>query len=153
MSLVDHKLTHQPRDPNFRAKVEASFARQQAMQTLGISMTALSPGHVEFGMPFAKAFTQQHGYIHAGIITTALDSACGYAALSLMVPEAEVLTVEFKSNFLAPAAGDRFEIVADVKKSGRTITVSEADAFAVTDKGRRLVASMTATLMAIVADR
>ncbi|MGH1480093.1 MAG: PaaI family thioesterase [Geminicoccales bacterium] len=141
----------EPRDPDFRDRVGASFARQQAMHTLGIRIKTLAAGAIELEMPFADALTQQHGFIHAGIMTTALDSACGYAAFSLMGKEAEVLTVEFKTNLLAPASGDLFSFRGEVVKSGRTLTVCEAKAFAITGETEKLVATMTGTLMAIQA--
>src|SRR5215471_17374309 len=97
-----------PQDPDFDRRVRASFARQQVMATLGIEMSRLSPGEVELTMPYAAAYTQQHGFVHAGVIATALDSACGYAAFSLMPADASVLTVEFKTSLLSPARGDRF---------------------------------------------
>jgi uncharacterized protein (TIGR00369 family) len=100
-------------------------------------------------MAYDAAYSQQHGFTHAGIISAALDSACGYAAFSLMAPDAAVLTVEFKTNLLAPASGERFLFRAHVVKPGRTLTVCEAQAFAVTDKGERLIATMTGTLMAV----
>jgi uncharacterized protein (TIGR00369 family) len=100
-------------------------------------------------MPYNPAYTQQHGFMHAGIISAALDSACGYAAFSLMPAEAAVLTVEFKTNLIAPAKGERFSFRAYVIKPGRTLTVCEARAFAMQDCEERLVATMTGTLMAI----
>jgi uncharacterized protein (TIGR00369 family) len=100
-------------------------------------------------MPYAAAYTQQHGFIHAGIITTALDTACGYAAFSLMPDNAAVLTVEFKTNLLAPARGDYFLFRAHVVKPGRTITVCDAQAFAIEGGKEKLVATMTGTLMAL----
>ena len=125
------------------------------MATLGIRIVSLSPGAIVFEMPFDTRFTQQDGFLHAGIVSTALDSACGYAALSLMAPDAEVLTVEFKSNFLAPARGELFVFRAEVLKPGRTLTVSEAKAFGVVEPGdnaeEKLIASMTATLMTMPA--
>jgi uncharacterized protein (TIGR00369 family) len=96
-----------PRDPDFDRRVRESFARQQVMVTLGIEISRRSAGDIELTMPFAAAYTQQHGFIHAGIIATVPDSACGYAAFSLMPPNAGVLTVEFKISLLAPARGDR----------------------------------------------
>jgi uncharacterized protein (TIGR00369 family) len=87
--------------------------------------------------------------MHAGVISTAMDSACGYAAFTLMSADAAVLSVEFKANFLAPAAGERFEIVADVVKPGRTISVVNGEAFAVSGEERKLIATMTATIMAV----
>jgi uncharacterized protein (TIGR00369 family) len=100
-------------------------------------------------MPYAAAYTQQHGFIHAGIVATALDSACGYAVFSLMPEDAAVLTIEFKLNLLAPARGDRFVFRGRVVKPGRTITVAEARAFALTGEEEKLMATMTGTLMAL----
>lgn len=142
-------MTFQPKDPGYDRRVRASFARQQAMATLGIAIARLAPGEIEFAMPYNVAYTQQHGFVHAGIVATALDSACGYAAFSLMPAEAAVLTAEFKTNFLAPAKGDRFLFRAHVIKPGRTLTVCEARAYAVNAAGERLIATMTATLMAV----
>src|SRR6185437_8259195 len=88
--------------PNFEERVRASFARQQAMATIGAALTLVRPGTVEIEMPYSDALTQQHGFLHAGIISAALDSACGYAAYSVMPEEASVLTIEFKVNLLAP---------------------------------------------------
>jgi uncharacterized protein (TIGR00369 family) len=139
----------QAQDPNFRERVLASFARQQVMATLGIEMVHLEPGEVRLTMPSNPAFTQQHGFMHAGIITTALDSACGYAAFSLMPADAAVLTVEFKTNLLAPAKGERFVFRAEVIKPGRTLTICEARALALEGSKEKLVATMTGTLMAV----
>jgi uncharacterized protein (TIGR00369 family) len=139
-----------PKDPNFADRVRASFARQRVMQTLGVEIVNLKPGMVELSMPFLPEFTQQHGFVHAGIIATVLDSACGYAAFSLMPADAAVLTVEFKTNLIAPAKGEQFIFRAHVLKPGKTLTVSDARAFAL-DRSRqeRLIASMTGTLMAV----
>jgi uncharacterized protein (TIGR00369 family) len=139
----------EPKDPHFEARVKASFARQQTMNTLGIEITGLRAGEIELRMPQMPAYTQQHGFTHAGIIATALDSACGYAAFSLMPEDAAVLTVEFKTNLLAPARGEYFMFRARVVKPGRTITVCECHAFAVESGQERLVATMTGTLMAL----
>lgn len=141
----------QPRDPHFDSRVRASFARQNAMAELGVRITALAPGALTFEMPFDARFTQHHGFMHAGAITTALDSACGYAAFTLMDANAEVLTVEFKANFLAPAKAELFRIRAEVLKPGRSITVCEAKAYGVTAGAEKLIASMTGTLMALTA--
>jgi uncharacterized protein (TIGR00369 family) len=139
-----------PVDPNFADRVRASFAKQQVMRTLGIEILRLEPGEIELNMPFALAYTQQNGFMHAGIITTALDSACGYAAFSLMPADAAVLTVEFKTNLLAPAKGERFTFRAQVVKPGRTLTVCDARAYAFDRGGKqRLIATMTGTLMAL----
>jgi uncharacterized protein (TIGR00369 family) len=143
-------MPFQPQDPNFQQRVRASFARQQVMQTLGVEILRLEPGEIELSMPHDPAYTQQHGFMHAGILAAALDSACGYAAFSLMPADAAVLTVEFKTNLLAPARGDRFFFRARVVKPGKTLTVCEAQAFAVAGSGERLVASMTGTLIALL---
>jgi uncharacterized protein (TIGR00369 family) len=143
-------MTFQPKDPNFADRVRASFARQRMMQTLGVEIARLAPGEIELTMPYGVAFTQQHGFIHAGVMATVLDSACGYAAFSLMPADAAVLTVEFKINLLAPAKGERFLFRAQVVKPGRTLTVSDGRAFAVEDGGsEKLIATMNGTLMAV----
>jgi uncharacterized protein (TIGR00369 family) len=140
----------QPKDQNFRERVRASFARQRVMGTLGIEIVHLEPGEVHLAMLPNPAYTQQHGFTHAGIMTTALDSACGYAAFTLMPADAAVLTVEFKTNLLAPAAGDKFLFRAHVIKPGRTLTICEAQALALSEGSReKLVATMTGTLMAV----
>jgi uncharacterized protein (TIGR00369 family) len=138
-----------PKDANFEARVRTSFARQTAMATLGIEITDIKPGEVVLRMPYDAAYAQQHGFIHAGIITTALDSACGYAAFSLMADDAAILTVEFKTNLIAPARGEYFLFRAGVVKPGRTITVCDAQAFAIEGGKEKLVATMTGTLMAL----
>jgi uncharacterized protein (TIGR00369 family) len=142
-------MTFEPKDPNFAERVRASFARQRMMQTLGVEIARVAPGEIELAMPYGAAFTQQHGFIHAGVIATVLDSACGYAAFSLMPAEAAVLTVEFKTNLLAPAKGERFLFRAHVVKPGRTLTVSDGRAFAIDNGAERLVATMNGTLMAV----
>jgi uncharacterized protein (TIGR00369 family) len=139
----------QPQDSNFRERTRSSFARQQVMVTLGIEMVHVEPGEVHLTMPPNSAYTQQHGFMHAGIITTALDSACGYAAFSLMPADAAVLTVEFKTNLLAPAKGERFVFRAHVVKPGRTLTICDARALAIEGSKEKLIATMTGTLMAI----
>ena len=119
------------------------------MLTLGIEIVRIEPGEIELAMPYNRAYTQQDGYMHAGIMTTALDSACGYAAFSLMPADAAVLTVEFKTNLIAPAKGQTFSFRARVVKPGKTLTVCEARAFAIGNGEERLVATMTGTLIAI----
>jgi uncharacterized protein (TIGR00369 family) len=139
----------QAKDPQFRSRVEASFNQQQVMKTLGVKIVNLQPGEIELMMPYAAAYTQHHGFLHAGIIATVLDSACGYAAFSLVPNDAAMLTVEFKTNLLAPARGERFIFRGKVVKAGRTITVCDAQAFGVDGGEERLVATMTGTLMAL----
>jgi uncharacterized protein (TIGR00369 family) len=139
---------YEPKDLHFEERVRASFGRQQAMSTLDIKIMRLQPGAIELGMPFLPQFTQQHGFVHAGVISTALDSACGYAAFSLKAADLAVLTVEFKINLLAPAAGEYFRFHAAVIKPGRTLTVCEAHAVAHKGGASKLIATMTGTLMA-----
>lgn len=136
-------------DNNFQQRVKDSFARQQAMATLGIQLQSVEAGRVVLAMPYQGTLTQQHGFLHAGIISTALDSACGYAAFSLMPTDAAVLSIEFKVNLLSPARGQHFRFEAEVLKPGRTITVAEGKAYALQDDKKKLIASMTASLMAV----
>jgi uncharacterized protein (TIGR00369 family) len=123
-----------PKDPQFETRVRDALGRQEAMRTLAIEIARLEPGEITLTMPYAAAYTQQQGFVHAGILATALDSACGGAAFSLMPDDAAILTVEFKLNLLAPARGDRFVFQAEVVKPGRTLTVCEAQAFAVSGR-------------------
>ena len=138
-------------DPNYEERVRASFARQNAMKTLGAELTVVRPGTIEIEMPFSKALTQQHGFLHAGVISTALDSACGYAAFSMMPADAAVLTIEFKVNLLAPGKGERFLFRGSVTKPGRTIIVADGQAYAFAADGEaKLIATMTGTMMTVV---
>lgn len=138
------------RMPNFESKVRASFANQQIMSTLGASLEHVAPGVAEISLPFDTALTQQHGYLHAGIITTIVDNACGYAALSLMKADATVLTIEYKVNFLSPAVGTHFLARGEVIRAGRTITVCRGEVFAMSkERGRKVVATMQATMIAV----
>jgi len=139
----------EPKNPDYLKVATATFERQQAMRALGISIARLEPGEVDLSMPYSADFTQQNGFVHAGIITAGLDSACGIAAFTLMPQGSDVLTVEFKTNLLAPAKGDRFAFRAHVVKPGRTLTVCEARAFAETGGVETLIATMTGTLMAL----
>ena len=115
-------------DPQFESRVRASFERQPAMTTLGATLASVRPGEVVLRMAHRPELTQQHGFIHAGMLSAALDSACGYAAFSLMPADAAVLTIEFKVNLLAPALGPRFRFEGRVVKPGRTISVVEGRA-------------------------
>lgn len=138
-----------PPDPDFAARVRASYERQAAMRTLGATLAAVEPGRVAIELPWAEALTQQHGFLHAGMVATALDSACGYAGFSLMQPDAAVLTIEYKINLMAPAKGERFRMEGVVVKPGRTITVAEGRAYAIDGGREKLIATMSATLMAV----
>jgi uncharacterized protein (TIGR00369 family) len=140
----------EPKNPDYRAVATATFAAQPAMRTLGISIARLEPGEVDLTMAYSADLTQQNGFVHAGIITAGLDNACGIAAFTLMPAGADILTVEFKTNLLAPAMGKRFLFRATVVKPGRTLTFCEARAYAEQDGSETLVASMTGTLMAVM---
>ncbi len=130
-------------------RVQESFALQGAMQTLGAQITHLAAGAVDIGLDWAPGLTQQHGFIHAGMLSAALDSACGYAGFSLMPEDAGVLTIEFKINLLAPAQGQRFRCEGRVLKPGRTIVVAEGRAYAIDNGQEKLCATMQCTLMAV----
>ena len=139
-----------PKNPGYRAAAIAMFDGQPAMRTLGIVIVRLGPGEAELAMLHLPDFTQQNGFIHAGIITAGLDNACGVAAFTLMPCEADILTVEFKTTLLAPARGERFVFKAEVVKPGRTLTFCEAKAFAEHDGKTTPIATMTGTLMAML---
>jgi uncharacterized protein (TIGR00369 family) len=138
-----------PKDPDFAARVRVSFARQRIMETIGAELTRVEPGQVEITLPYQADLTQQHGFIHAGIVATILDSACGYAAFSLMPADVAVLTVEYKINLLRPAQGERLIARARVVKAGKTLTVCAGDVVAQTGESEAVVASMMGTLMAV----
>jgi uncharacterized protein (TIGR00369 family) len=139
-----------PADPGFRQRVHDSFARQGVMHTLGATLEVADAGRVVVVMPHKPELCQQHGFVHAGIVSTALDSACGYAAFSLMPADAAVLTIEFKVNLLAPARGPWFRFEGLVVKAGRTISVVEGRAWQHEAGGpESLCATMTATVMTV----
>jgi uncharacterized protein (TIGR00369 family) len=129
------------------ARVRDSLERQGMMATLGVELIAIERGRVEMALRHDERFTQQHGFLHAGAVASVLDSACGYAAYSVMPPEAEVLTVSYTINLLAPAAGQRFTVIGQVVRAGRTLVVCRGDAFA--DGADRPFAAMQATMTAL----
>jgi uncharacterized protein (TIGR00369 family) len=133
-----------------QARVRESFARQAVMATIGAEISHLAAGEVDLRLPYRADLTQQHGFLHAGIVATLADSACGYAAYSLMPAEAGVVSVEFKLNLMAPAAGEAFEARARVKKAGRTLSVVSADVFALGEGRERLIACMQGTMMTLL---
>lgn len=139
----------QPQDPDFDQRVRASFARQRVMDTIGATLSRVAPGAVDIALPFRDDLTQQHGFLHAGIVTTIVDSACGYAALSLMPPGVGILTVEYKLNLLAPASGSHLIARGRVTRPGRTITVCAGDVYAYDGEREQLVATMLATMMTV----
>ena len=137
-------------NPYFAEEIKASFAKQTIMGLIGAELSRVEPGVVEITLPYRSDLAQQHGYLHAGIVTTIADSACGYAAYSLMPPKSEVLSVEFKVNLLRPAKGEMFLAAAEVIKSGKSLTVVRADVFGLDqDGGRELVATMLGTMMCL----
>ena len=138
-----------PRDPRFEPRVRESFARQAIMQTFGALLEDIAPGRVSIRLPFRDDLTQQHGFLHAGAIAAVADSACGYAALTLMPANAGVLSIEFKVNMLAPAKGDAIIARAEVIRAGRTIMVCRADVCAVESGQEKLVAAMQGTMMTV----
>lgn len=142
-------LRLEPANSDFARRVQDSFARQGAMHTLGAELSLLEPGAVNVCLDWAPGLTQQHGFLHAGMVSAALDSACGYAGLTLMPADAAVLTIEFKINLLAPAKGQRFRMEGRVLKPGRTITVTEGRAYAIDEGREKLIATMGCTLMCV----
>ena len=146
---IDTMTVWKARDPSYEVRVRESFARQSHMATLGASIAFIAPGQVHLALPFRRQFCQQNGFMHAGAITSVADSANGYAAYTLAPPDTDVLAVEFKINLLAPAKGEGFLACAQVLRPGRTLTVCEARAFALTREAESLIATMTGTLMAL----
>ncbi len=135
------------RNPDALTRMRADFDRQGIMATLGVTVAEVAAGRVTLTLPFRPDLTQHHGFLHAGVLTTAMDSAAGFAAFTLMDADAEVLTAEFKASFLAPARGQTFRIVGDVIRSGRTLTFTEARAYA--DDTDTVIATLSATMMAV----
>ena len=137
------------KDPDFEERIRESFSNQGLLQNFGAQIVQIAPGEVELVMPFDKKLTQQDGFLHAGAITTLVDSACGYAAYSLMPADSRVLSVEFKINLLTPADGDRFLARGTVIKPGRTFTVCEGKFFTFTNGDEKLSALMQATMICV----
>lgn len=136
-------------DADAEARVRQSFARQAYMETLGAELVHVDEGEVDIALPFSERLVQQDGFLHAGVVAGATDSACGYAALTCMDAAAEVLTVEFKIHLLAPAAGEQLVARGRVIRAGRNLTVCRGDAVTVSEGRERHVATMTATLIAV----
>jgi uncharacterized protein (TIGR00369 family) len=146
MSRWDERVSG---DPEIERRVRESFARQQAMTTIGATLAAVRAGEVEIVLPFAAALTQQHGFVHAGIVAMIVDTACGYAALTVMPKDAAVLTTEFKLNLLSPANGERLRAVGRVVRPGRKLVVCLGEVFAEAGGEKKQVALMTASMMAV----
>jgi len=138
-----------PSNTNYQEDLRQGFARQRVMEKIGAYLISVEPGLVEIGLSFREDLTQQNGYLHAGIVTTIVDSACGFAAYSLMPAGSAVLTVEYKVNLMSPARGDKFIATGRVIKPGRTLTVCAGDVVAIVGEERRQVAMMQATMIRI----
>ncbi len=140
----------EPLNPEFVKQIQHSFAKQSIMLSIGATLGTIEPGIVEINLPYRKDLAQQHGYLHAGVITTIADSAAGYAAFSLMPPGSEVLSVEFKVNLVRPARGTHFLARAEVIKAGGTLTVVRSDVFGIAESGQKeLVATMQGTMIRV----
>jgi uncharacterized protein (TIGR00369 family) len=141
------KNAFEPRNPDWEAAVRDSFARQKVMRLIGAEMGVLAPGHCEIRLPFRDDLTQQNSFFHAGITGTIVDSAGGYAGLTLMPAGADVLTVEFKLNLLAPADGDLLVAEGQVLKSGRNLVITRGEVYAIRNGKATHCATMQQTLM------
>jgi uncharacterized protein (TIGR00369 family) len=143
-------MTFEPRDPQFETRTRENFLSQGYMQTLGTEMSSLAPGHCELTVQFKNALAQQHGFFHGGVVASVADVSGGYAAFSLLAADRTNVTVEFKLSLLSPGQGASLVAIAEVLKSGRTLTVCRSDVFAISDAGARtLCATALATYMAI----
>ena len=147
MTTTSEKFT--PIDPDYRTRVRASFDRQTVMRTIGATLETIEPGRTTIELPYREDLTQQHGFLHAGIIATVVDSASGYAAFTLMPADAAVLSIEFKINLLAPARGERFIADGSVLRPGRTITVCRGELIACEGERRKTVATLQSTIMTL----
>ena len=135
--------------PEVTERIQSSFDRQAFMRTVGARLVSIRPGHVVIEWPFSRHLTQQHGFLHAGVVAAVADSACGYAALSLMPQGAGVLSVEFKVNLMKPAAGEHFRAVGKVIRAGRTLSVCGAEVEARSGEKQTIIAIMQGTMMAV----
>jgi uncharacterized protein (TIGR00369 family) len=142
-------MPFEPSDPTWEQRVRTSFARQRMMETIGAVLERVAPGEVDIRVPFREAISQHHGFVHAGALATAVDTACGYAALTLMPPGTGVLTIEFKVNLMSPGRGEAIVARGRVVKPGRNVTFCHGDVFAVDGGKEKLVATMAATIMTV----
>jgi len=140
----------QVQDPDYEARVRRTFANQPALGTFGITLARIEPGALELRMLYDARLSQQNGFLHGGVVSAGLDTACGLASYTLMPAHADILTVEFKINLLAPAKGQTFRFVGNVVKPGRTLVVSEGHAYASNDGREKLIATMSATMITMV---
>src|SRR5436309_16021642 len=140
-------------DPDFEQRIRGSFSRQGFNERVGAILGRVTAGYVEIEVPFSAGVTRQHGFFHGGAMGVIGDSACGYAAMTLTPPNSEVLTIEYKINFLSPAEGERLVARGRVTKPGRTVTVCNGDVVAVSERKEKLVATMLATMMTVSGQR
>jgi uncharacterized protein (TIGR00369 family) len=147
--MANYEKPFETLDPDFERKVRDSFARQGLMKHLGAEISALRPGYCEIRAPFRNELSQQNGYFHAGVSGAIADSACGYAAFSLAPLDSSVLTVEYKVNLLAPAAGETLIACGTVLRSGKTLKICRGDVFVVKDGAEHLCATTLATIMVL----
>jgi uncharacterized protein (TIGR00369 family) len=141
--------TFAPADPGFEERVRVSFSRLALMRTIGARLLKVAPGEVDIDLRVRDDLTQQHGYVAAGIVTAIVDTACGFAAMSLMPSGAGVVTVEYKVNFIAPARGERLVAQGRVLKAGRALTVCAGEVHAVSGAAEKAVATMLGTMVAL----
>lgn len=138
-----------PRDPDYTRRVHASFTQQRAMALIGATLERVEPGCTEIHLPYSESLTQQHGFIHGGVVGMIADSAAGYAAATLVAADAEVLTVEYKLNLVTPAEGERLVARGEVIRAGRTLTITRAEVFAVKAGRWSACALMQQTIMSV----
>jgi uncharacterized protein (TIGR00369 family) len=137
-------------DPgDFHERIRRSFGKQSAMEMLGAELTRIQQGMVEIELPFDQKLTQQHGFLHGGVISAPLETACTYAAYTVIAPDVSLLTIEFKVNLMSPGRGERFLFRGEITKPGSTIIVADGRAYAIGDGPAKLIASMTASMMVI----
>ena len=136
----------EPRDPDFEARVRASFAAQSAMKSLHIQLLSLQPGGVKMQLEKSGDLLQQQGFMHGGVLTAGLDSACGFAALTLSAPSFEVLSIEFKTSFFRPVTADKVQVIGRVIKAGKRVSFCEAEAFSLEDDDQILLAKMSSSV-------
>ena len=147
--MIERREPFVPEDPAYESRVRASFDRQTFMATIGARLARVAPGEADIELAVRNDLVQQHGFLHAGVLASAADSACGYAALSLMPPGAAVLSIEFKVNLLAPAKGDRVVARGRVIRAGRNVTVTWGDVVAYEGDAERVVATLVGTMMTV----
>lgn len=142
-------MKHEPveTDDQIAERVRRDAGKQEFLRLIGAELTAVHRGFAEFSLPFREDLQQQHGFLHAGVITTIADVASGYAAYTLMPPGSEVLSVEFKVNLLRPGVGERFVARGRAVSSGRTLSVVQADVFAIAHGAEKLIASLQGTMI------